>query len=218
MTSYETITPTGAAPRTSGRAASAGRGAGFELLYAPPSARGGSCAMEWESLPLAPGLSFVSVPTKPAAVPRCSARRRKASVRAQVVLEPVSIGGRARLLAIAPPELRLRVNGLPAPDVAVLQVGDELHAGGGPPLYVTEYRSPRIETPAGELLERACEVCRLPLTPETRVYVCHHCGSPMHLEGPEHPGGDPLTCALLGDCVCETPVATDGGYAWRPEA
>lgn len=192
---------------------------GFELLYASGAGREGAVATEWESLPLAPGVTYVALPTTSAAVPVRSSRRRSKAAGAQVVMEPLSIDGRPRLLAIAPPALRLRINGLPAPGIAVLRLGDELHVGGGPSLYVTEYRRPRIEVPSGELLERSCEVCRLPLTAETRVYLCSSCGSPLHLEGPERPPDVRLQCARMGDCPgCGTPVSTASGYAWRPEA
>lgn len=205
-------------PRVTGSAASGVAGSGFELIFASKAGREGAGTAEWASLPLPAGISYVALPATPDAAPVRSPRRRSKAAGTQVVLEPLSVDGQGRLLAIAAPELGLRINGLPAPSVALLRLGDELHVGGGPPLYVTEYRSPRIEVPSGELLDRSCAVCRLSLTAETRVYICSGCGCPMHLEGPEVPVDERLTCCLLGDCPCGAPVSTESGYAWRPEA
>jgi len=117
----------------------------------------------------------------------------------------------------------------PAPRVALLGVGDALQLPCGTLLHLTAYVRPRIEAPAGALLERRCGLCLGALSASSRVYVCP-CGTPLHLEeagagtgpvsgpaaGPCR-AGEPLQCALLGDCpACQRPVRTESGFTWLP--
>ena len=134
-----------------------------------------------------------------------------------LVLEPVTVGGRARLLLLTPAGLHARLNGAAVPALALLEVGDQLQLGGRAVLHVTEYRRAGAVSPPAKLVGSPCGVCRLPLTAETTVHICR-CGLPLHLEGPPKPESERLECALFGDCpTCGSEVRTEGGHAWLPE-
>lgn len=137
---------------------------------------------------------------------------------AGVRLEPIEVEGVETLLVAAPRRLRVRVNGLPAPAIALLRVGDQLRIGTWPVLHVSAYRRARIEPASGELLGRNCGLCRTALTEGTTVVV-HECGVSFHLDAPTGGGGEPLSCATIaGDCPsCGKPVRTEDGWAWHPE-
>src|SRR5215469_17030556 len=98
-------------------------------------------------------------------------------------VEPV--GGRTpQLLLLNPAGARVRVNGQPAPPVALLNVRDQVQLGSAPALHVTTYHAARVgPTPEG-LLGKECPVCRAPLA-ATTVYVCPGCGAALHCEGEE---------------------------------
>jgi hypothetical protein len=131
-------------------------------------------------------------------------------------VEPV--GGRTpQLLLLSPPGARVRVNGQPAPRVALLNVKDQVQLGGGPTLHVTAYHAARVgPTPEGALGQE-CPVCRVPLA-ATTVYVCPGCGAALHCEG-EEKGPDRLECARLSsECpACRAPVVMREGWAYLPE-
>ena len=152
----------------------------------------------------------------PTREPLALVRRRPRA--AAVVLEPLQVGGRSRLLLLTPTSLRARLNGQAAPIVALLRVGDQLQLDARAILHVTEYRGAGAVSPSPELVGSPCGVCRLPLTAETSVYICGGCGLPLHLEGPPKPESDRLECALFGDCPsCGTEVRTASGLVWLPE-
>jgi hypothetical protein len=63
---------------------------------------------------------------------------------ASLVVEPLRLGAEWRLVVARPASHPLRVNGLRAPRVQVLQVGDQLQIHPGFVLHVTLYREPQI--------------------------------------------------------------------------
>ena len=138
-----------------------------------------------------------------------------------LALEPIeataTAGVRSRLVLLTPPELRLCLNGLPLPAVALLVVGDQLQLDTRAILHVTEVREAGASAPSPALVGSPCGVCRLPLTADTAVLICG-CGLPLHLEGPPKPKGERLECALIGDCPsCGAEIKPDGGPVWLPE-
>jgi hypothetical protein len=137
---------------------------------------------------------------------------------AACVFEAVEVGGRARLLLVTPPGLRVRLNGQAVPLVVLLKVGDQLQLDARAILHVTEYRGAGAIRPGIELIGSPCGVCRLPLVAETQVYICGGCGLPLHLESAPKPEAERLECALFGDCPsCGAEVKTSSGHVWLPE-
>lgn len=138
---------------------------------------------------------------------------------AALVLEPVHVAGRPRLLLMSPGGLHARLNGQAVPALALLKVGDQLQIDAASAiLHVTEHTAGGATPPAPELVGQPCGVCRLALTADTAVYVCSGCSVPLHLEGPPKAEGERLECAMFGDCPsCGAEVRTSGGYAWVPE-
>ena len=92
---------------------------------------------------------------------------------AAAVLETIRLNGREQLLLLARSEQRLRLNGYPAPRVAVLRLKDQLQLGDRV-LHVTMYQRPRLITPPSEQVGRPCPVCKVPFAVDTRVFVCPH--------------------------------------------
>lgn len=129
-------------------------------------------------------------------------------------LEPVQVSGQPRLLLLSPPELRVRVNGQPAPRVALLSLRDQVQLAGGPLLHVTIHQSLHVGPPPAESLGKECPVCRDILTAERIVYVCPSCGTAIHSEGENG-----LDCINIGsECpACPTALIRQSGYAYQPE-
>jgi hypothetical protein len=133
-----------------------------------------------------------------------------------LLLEILPPGGSARLLCLPPRSARLRLNGRPAPPVALLELGDELQVGGFT-VYVSEHLGGGAVPVPAELVGSPCGLCRLPFAAGTDVARCR-CGEVLHLEGPPKPEAERLECALLGDCpTCSRPLKLAGGWAWLPE-
>jgi hypothetical protein len=150
-----------------------------------------------------------------AAQPRLGAARGKASARA-LRFEAVNFEGRPALLMLVPPGIPVRVNGQPAPRIAVLGVGDQVQLDDAV-LHVSRRREPRAAAPSPELLGRLCGVCRVALTVDTQILV-HDCGTALHLEADSKPEAERLQCALLGNCpVCEDAVSLEAGLVFEPE-
>jgi hypothetical protein len=113
------------------------------------------------------------------------------------LIEPVLAGSQPELLLVSRPDHRARINGQPAPLVALLAERDQVHLPQGVTLHVTTYHQPRIGPPAAGQVGRTCPVCRTAITAKTTVYTCWHCGLPMHLEG-----ADGLDCARVArECL-----------------
>jgi hypothetical protein len=125
-----------------------------------------------------------------------------------LVLETVQDGRQTRLLVLSPAGQWPRVNGRPAPRLALLGERDQLQLSRDDHvLHVTVYHRPYLGPPPEHLLGKDCPVCRVPLLKDTRVYVCT-CGAAVHAEGDEKSKDDRLECLQLSpDCpVCNTPV------------
>jgi len=207
----------------------AGRVPGFHL-FVESLAGGAGASTSSADLPVLAvpaGISFL-VPSR-GEVSLVSRRPEDAAL----VLEPVQVDGRARLLLLATgggePEqllgadaatlsgrLRARLNGHAAPVLALLKVGDQLQLDAQVVVHVTEYREAGASRPTPELVGKPCGVCRVPLTAETSVYLCS-CGLPLHLEGPPKPESDRMECALLGCPSCGASVRQEGEHVWVPE-
>ncbi len=193
---------------------------------APPSVSARSFQLVIESAPTASPpaaaeMPFLAVPTRVSflvqrkGVPALSTRR---PARPTVAFEPVVVGSRPRLLALQAGPGRVRLNGLKMPPVALLQVRDQLQVDVTGTLHVTELRSGGAVPPSPAQVGTPCGVCRLPVTAQSRVYVCQ-CGVLLHLEGAPIPAEDRLECALVGDTCpsCTTEIVSEGGHVWLPE-
>ncbi len=168
---------------------------------------------EAERLGVPHGVSYLQV--GPAAWVRLLA---KAPAKGEPACAVEPVGGREPLLLLlSAAGARVRVNGQPAPPVALLGVKDQVQVGGGPLLHVTAYHAARVGPAPEGLLGRECPVCRVPLA-ATTVYVCPGCGAALHCEG-EEKGPDRLECARLSsECpACRAPVVMQEGWAYLPE-
>jgi hypothetical protein len=151
-----------------------------------------------------------------AGVPRLEASRRDRlpSPRA-LQLEAVSVERGPALLVITPPEVEVRVNGGPAPRVAVLEVGDQVQLEETL-LHVTRFRHFEVGPPSTELVGRKCGVCLMTIDEHTQVYV-HDCGQVLHLEPESKPAEERLECALMGCPTCDGPVSLESGFTYLPD-
>jgi hypothetical protein len=129
-----------------------------------------------------------------------------------------AVGGRQpQLLLLSPAGARVRINGQPAPRVALLSIKDQVQLDGGPVLHVTAYHAARVGPTPDDQLGQECPVCRAPLA-ATTVYVCPGCRTALHCEG-EDKGPERLECArLTSECpTCRAPVVMQEGWAYLPE-
>jgi len=135
-----------------------------------------------------------------------------------IALEPVHHHGRSWLLMRSRGR-DVRVNGLPAPRIAALRVGDQVQAGGEYALHVSVYTRPYVGPRLDEHADKTCAYCRTEFEPGSTVYVCPHCRTALHCQGDEKPEGDRLTCArLVSECPkCHMPVVMKEEYAYVPE-
>ena len=126
-------------------------------------------------------------------------------------------GRQPQLLLLSPPGARVRVNGQPAPRVALLSIKEQVQLGSGPALHVTAYHAARVRPTPDDRLGQECPVCRAPLA-ATTVYVCPDCRTALHCEA-EDKGPDRLECArLTSECpTCLAPVVMQEGWAYLPE-
>jgi hypothetical protein len=136
------------------------------------------------------------------------------------LFEPAYSAAGERLLLWTLPGSALRLNGLPAPLIAPLALGDQLVLESTAVLHVSRVRSGQPIAPAPELVGRACEICLVPFTPTTKVVPCPAgCGAARHLEGDDVPEDKRLTCALLGACAhCGAESELSEGFAFWPES
>jgi hypothetical protein len=125
------------------------------------------------------------------------------------------VGGGWALLMLTPPSLEVRLNGLPAPRVAVLAVGDQIQLPEAV-LHVTKHRSVALGPPSAALVGKTCGVCR-GVFDERTVVLVHDCGAALHLEPESKPAGERLECALLGCPDCGKPVSLESGFSYLPE-
>jgi hypothetical protein len=121
------------------------------------------------------------------------------------------------LLAVNPSAAPLRVNGTPAPQVALLREKDHV-AFGAAAFFVAVFHRPRIGAPPEALIGKECPVCLGPITASARVYVCSGCGSALHCDADEN-NPEALQCARLSnECVvCSRPIGLTEKFNWLPD-
>ncbi len=132
--------------------------------------------------------------------------------------EPVDVARGPGLLMVTPPSVdRLRINGRPAPRVALLCTGDQIHLDGSCVLHVVRKRRLEVVTPPSDFVGRSCGYCRVPFVQETTIVICD-CGVPRHLELPPKPDGERLECAQLTACPnCRATLPSEAGDLELPE-
>ena len=134
-----------------------------------------------------------------------------------VILEPVRHSDRWRLLCLAPPVADgSRINGLPAPLVALLDVGDQiLHHNEI--LHVTIYPRPPVGRPTAEQVGQNCLLCRGTVSPADSVYACA-CGGLAHVEA-QRDNDETLECTkLMQECTrCRKPLIQKEGFSFVPD-
>lgn len=137
------------------------------------------------------------------------------------VVEPILSNHQSYLMMLSQGSERLRVNGHPAPPVAILSERDHIQVDDQLALHVTMFHRPDIGPPAPELIGKICPVCLTPFTaePPTIVYRCWSCGCVAHCEGEEKPEDDRLECIKLSPSCpsCGVPVIMTHGYTYMPE-
>jgi hypothetical protein len=135
-------------------------------------------------------------------------------------LESVRMEGRdVLLLAVAPDAAersRVRVNGLPAPRLSVLDLADEVHVDATA-LHVTRYHSAQVGPPPPELIGQECEVCRVVIVESSQVLVHPPCGRPLHHEPEGTPESEPRVCTSFPSCPhCLKPIRLESEFAYLP--
>ena len=136
------------------------------------------------------------------------------------VVEPL-VGKRRPQLALFAREGAepVRVNGLPAPSVALLEPGDQVQLGRDVVLHVSLFRRPFVGVAGAKHQDKTCPVCRARVAAEDVIYVCANCETVMHLESKPPDGQDPLECALISaSCpFCGWDVVMTEGFTHRLE-
>jgi hypothetical protein len=132
--------------------------------------------------------------------------------------ESVRMDGRdVLLLAIAPGQRRVRVNGSAAPRLSVVAVGDEIHVEATA-FHVTRYYDAKVGPPPPELVGQECALCRVVIEESSKVLVHPRCGRPLHHEPDPSGGGEPRECTSCGICpACLKPIRLEPGFAFLPE-
>ena len=117
-----------------------------------------------------------------------------------------------RLLLVSPPQSGARVNGLPAPPLAILAEGDRFSFDDSCHFRLAIFHRPRLGPVPDELAGVPCPICTIPLQKGDRSLVCF-CGAPMHLAEDEEREGA-LACAkMAAECPrCGQPTQTVPGY------
>jgi hypothetical protein len=130
-------------------------------------------------------------------------------------MEPVrGRAGESRLLLLAPEEAELVVNERRQRGVALLKERDQFR-WVDETFHVAIFHRPQIGPCPADKVGKECPLCRVPLTADTRCYVCA-CGAAFHHEEDEQKG---LLCVTtLSACpVCSRPVRLKEGYSYTPE-
>jgi hypothetical protein len=113
---------------------------------------------------------------------------------------------------------RTRVNGLPAPIIAPLSLGDQIRTDGGQLFHVSRKIQTNPAPPPSSLIGKRCEICLEAFAADTMVVVCPSCGAARHMEGEEVPVDERLECAALGGCPnCASEIPESGVLAFVPE-
>jgi len=149
--------------------------------------------------------------------PQVVADARKAGPNASV-LEPIRHEYHPYLVML--PAGGIRLNGLPAPPVAILRPGDQIRTGDAWLLHVSLLTGPQIGPPSEEQVGEECPYCRLKIAAGRTVAACPHCGMVYHCEGEERPEQDRLECArLIAECYhCHKPMVLEERYEYIPES
>lgn len=177
----------------------------------------------------APDLSYLALPSDSpvwlgldsAGQPSLSAGDTRAKT-SLCCLEPVYHTERPLLVFLCPGSdrqqpSRPRLNGQPAPAVAVLGIGDQLQVGSHV-LHVTIYNQPVIGPATDELVGRDCAYCRLPVAANATIYHCP-CGAILHSEAEAGDSADePLRCLQnVTLCpTCQESIHLEKGYLYEP--
>ena len=141
---------------------------------------------------------------------------RSAQGRRALRFEAALVEGSPALIMITPPELRARVNAMPAARVGVLRVGDQVQVEGAT-LHVTLHRVGEPRAPSAEELGARCDICLVDVVEDTLI-IRHECGALLHAEDESVPIESRLECARLGSCQkCGEPVSLESGLAYLPE-
>jgi hypothetical protein len=134
------------------------------------------------------------------------------------VFEPIAGGRGETLLMLNAPGSRARVNGVPAPLVAPLSIGDQVAVDAHSVLHVSRLQSVAPVHPPAGIVGTTCEICLVPFTAKTLVVRCPYCGNARHMEGEDVPEEDRLVCASFGACPhCQAELPASDGYAYWPE-
>jgi hypothetical protein len=157
--------------------------------------------------------SWLAPARRSGAPPRIVRRTQRAS-KSAIALEELDVGGRPALLAAFPRGTRARLNGAPAPRLALLRAGDALLLPGGAQLRLALWCTPVRGPAAPEQIGVPCAICRVAFTSEATVLACAACGALVHDENAGIAGGEPLTCAsYAGACPgCTRRLQTQEGY------
>jgi hypothetical protein len=132
-----------------------------------------------------------------------------------LIMEPLfSARRRPQLFMHVPASAHARINGQPAPRLALLNEKDTLTCGDRIILHVTVYNHSALGKPQPILIGKECPVCRVPFTTETTVFTCT-CGTALHQETDKAEG---LQCASMrSDCPsCNRPIVLAPGYTYLP--
>lgn len=136
-----------------------------------------------------------------------------------VALEPLrQQDGRSRLI-MRQDGAQARINGLPAPCIAVLRRGDQLQIDDEHLLHVALYVRPYFGEPTAEHVGQKCPFCKSAIQAGQRIYLCPHCGTAMHCQEDEVAERDRLRCAMLAtECRhCAAAVVMKEGFSDVPE-
>jgi len=123
------------------------------------------------------------------------------------------------VMMLVPGDRTIHLNGVTAPPVTLLRIGDQLEWNGATVLHLSAFRRPYLGPARPDDLGQECPVCRVRFTEQSVVLVCVHCGAVMHCES-QAPGSDaPLECARLStECPrCGHELVTEEGFAYVPE-
>jgi len=135
------------------------------------------------------------------------------------MFEPARTASGERLLMITPPGSPIRLNGLSAPLIAPLSIGDQVDLGPSNVVHVSRIQRTEPVGVPEDLVGKPCSLCLAELASDTRVVVCDGCGSARHMEADDVAADERLECASLGSACpeCGTELPTSDGYAYWPE-
>ncbi len=169
-------------------------------------------AGEYALLEVPDHIAYLTAPNGRAAAFRRHYQRREPSL----LFEPILVRRRPSLLVMTPNNVGMRINGLPAPRMALLRVGDELALDATTFLRIGEYRRMSFDKPPGDVVGQRCGGCRTPVAADALVYSCD-CGELLHFEQPPKPEDERLECALVASqcpsCRDELP-SPEGELRW----